>query len=75
MSEVPLYMCLNFEYTVSPGLHYMYTWGSRKGRGTRRGGVASIKDVYSYRPCYEHRPTAFVRFLKKTGTDRIRPFS
>ena len=25
MSEVPLYMCLNFEYTVSPGLHYMYT--------------------------------------------------
>ena len=25
MSEVPLYMCLNFEYTVSPELLYMYT--------------------------------------------------
>ena len=50
MSEVPLYMYLNFEYTVTPGLHYMYICGSSKGRGRRRGGVASIKDVYSYRP-------------------------
>ena len=49
----------------------------KKGRGRRRGGVASIKDVYSYRPRYEHRPTAFIRFLefKKTGTDRFRAFS
>ena len=51
MSEVPLlYMYLNFEHTVNPGLHYMYVCGSRKGRGRWRGGVASMKDVYSYRP-------------------------
>ena len=50
MSEVPLYMYLNFEYTVTSGLHYMYICGSRKGRGRRLGGVASIKDVYTYRP-------------------------
>ena len=39
-------MYLNFEYTVTPGLHYMYICGSRKGRGRRCGGDASIKDVY-----------------------------
>ena len=45
-----LYMYLNFEYTVTPGLHYMYICGSRKGSGRRRGGVASIKDVHSCMP-------------------------
>ena len=43
-------MYLNSEYTVSPGLHYIYICGSRKGRGRRLGSVASIEDVYSYRP-------------------------
>ena len=50
MSEVPLCMYLNFECTVTPGLHYMDICGSRKGRGRKHVGVASIKDVYSYRP-------------------------